>query len=74
MAHRVVTLLERIEMVPEFAITGGISKNIGVVNRLVEELNVKVMDPGDLDPQIAGGLGAALFAEALVKKVRKKSN
>jgi bzd-type benzoyl-CoA reductase Q subunit len=31
MAHRVVTLLERIEMVPEFAITGGISKNVGVV-------------------------------------------
>ncbi len=73
MAHRVVTLIERIEMIPEFAITGGISKNIGVVNRLVEELNVKAMDPGDLDPQIAGGLGAALFAEALVKKARKKA-
>lgn len=74
MAHRVVSLLDRIEMVPEFAITGGISKNIGVVNRLIEELNIKVMDPGDLDPQMAGGLGAALFAEALVKKARKKSN
>ncbi|MHA2251676.1 MAG: benzoyl-CoA reductase, bzd-type, subunit Q [Candidatus Kariarchaeaceae archaeon] len=73
MAHRVVTLLERIEMVPEFAITGGISKNVGVVNRIVDELNVKVMDPGELDPQIAGGLGAALFAEALVKKARKKA-
>ncbi|MHA2170474.1 MAG: benzoyl-CoA reductase, bzd-type, subunit Q [Candidatus Kariarchaeaceae archaeon] len=71
MSHRVVTLLERIEMIPEFAITGGISKNVGVVNRLVDELNVKAMDPGDLDPQIAGGLGAALFAEALVKKQRK---
>ena len=45
-----------------------------LINRLIEELNVKVMDPGDLDPQIAGGLGAALFAEALVKKARKKSN
>ena len=41
--------------------------------RLLEELNVKAMDPGDLDPQIAGGLGAALFAEALVKKARKKA-
>jgi bzd-type benzoyl-CoA reductase Q subunit len=73
MAHRVVTLLERIDMIPEFAITGGISKNIGVVKRLEQELKVKAMDPGDLDPQIAGGLGAALFAEALVKKARKKA-
>ncbi|MFX0113331.1 MAG: benzoyl-CoA reductase, bzd-type, subunit Q [Candidatus Hodarchaeota archaeon] len=71
MAHRVVTLLERIEMIPEFAITGGISKNIGVVRRIEKELGVKAMAPGDLDPQIAGGLGAALFAEALVKKARK---
>jgi activator of 2-hydroxyglutaryl-CoA dehydratase len=73
MAHRIVTLLERVEMVPEFAITGGISKNIGVVKRLEKELDVKAMDPGELDPQIAGGLGAALFAEALVKKARKKA-
>ncbi len=73
MAHRVVTLLERIDMIPEFAITGGIAKNVGVVKRLEQELKVKAMDPGDLDPQIAGGLGAALFAEALVKKARKKA-
>jgi len=73
MAHRVVTLIERIEMIPEFAITGGISKNIGVVQRLENELGVKAMDPGELDPQIAGGLGAALFAEALVKKARVKA-
>ncbi|MHA2298391.1 MAG: benzoyl-CoA reductase, bzd-type, subunit Q [Candidatus Hodarchaeales archaeon] len=73
MAHRVVTLLERIDMIPEFAITGGISKNIGVVKRIEKELDVKAMDPGELDPQIAGGLGAALFAEALVKKARKRA-
>ncbi|MFQ5979368.1 MAG: benzoyl-CoA reductase, bzd-type, subunit Q [Candidatus Heimdallarchaeota archaeon] len=73
MAHRVVTLLERIEMIPEFAITGGISKNIGVVQRIERELGVKALQPGDLDPQIAGGLGAALFAEALVKRARKKA-
>ncbi|MFX1254636.1 MAG: benzoyl-CoA reductase, bzd-type, subunit Q [Promethearchaeota archaeon] len=73
MAHRVVTLLERIDMIPEFAITGGIAKNIGVVRRLEQELNVKAMDPGEFDPQIAGGLGAALFGEALVKKARQKA-
>ncbi len=40
MAHRVVTLLERIGVQKEFAITGGIAKNSGVVKRLERELGV----------------------------------
>jgi len=71
MAHRVVTLLERIGVEEDFAITGGISKNIGVVKRLEDELGVKSLAT-DYDPQIAGAIGAALFAEALVKKERSK--
>jgi len=71
MAHRVVTLLERIGVEEDFAITGGISKNIGVVKRLEDELGVKSLVT-DYDPQIAGAIGAALFAEALVKKQRSK--
>ncbi len=71
MAHRVVTLLERIGVEEYFAITGGISKNIGVVKRLEDELGVKSLAT-DYDPQIAGAIGAALFAEALVKKQRSK--
>jgi len=71
MAHRVVTLLERIGVEEDFAITGGISKNIGVVKRLEDELGVKSLAT-DYDPQIAGAIGAALFAEALVKKGRSK--
>lgn len=71
MAHRVVTLLERIGVEEDFAITGGISKNIGVVKRLEDELGVKSLAT-DYDPQIAGAIGAALFAEALVKKQRSK--
>jgi bzd-type benzoyl-CoA reductase Q subunit len=70
MAHRVVTLLERIGMEEDFAITGGIAKNIGVVSRLEKELGVKALQT-DYDTQLAGAIGAALFAKALVEKQRK---
>jgi bzd-type benzoyl-CoA reductase Q subunit len=70
MAHRVVTLLERIGIEKDFAITGGIAKNSGVVKRLEKEIGVPVMQ-SNYDSQIAGALGAALFAKALVEKERK---
>ena len=70
MAHRVVTLLERIEVRKDFAITGGIGKNSGVVKRLEKELGLEALKT-DYDSQIAGALGAALFAQALEKKRRK---
>jgi bzd-type benzoyl-CoA reductase Q subunit len=69
MAHRVVELLERIKMEKDFAITGGIAKNEGVVKRIEAELNIKALEPKH-DTQIAGALGGALFAEALVEKER----
>jgi activator of 2-hydroxyglutaryl-CoA dehydratase len=67
MAHRIVTLLERIGVEKDFAITGGIAKNRGVVTRLEKEIGIKILEP-KLDTQIAGALGAALFAKALVDK------
>ncbi len=70
MAHRVVTLLERIGVEPDFAITGGIAKNIGVVSRLEKELHIKALIP-KYDTQIAGAVGAALFAKALVEKGKR---
>jgi bzd-type benzoyl-CoA reductase Q subunit len=70
MAHRVVTLLERIGMEKEFAITGGIAKNVGVVSRLEKELKIKALKT-DYDSQIAGALGGALFAKALFEKSQK---
>jgi activator of 2-hydroxyglutaryl-CoA dehydratase len=51
-------------------ITGGIAKNIGVVSRIEKELGLKVK-PLSPDPQIAGGLGAAIFARDLLLKSRK---
>jgi bzd-type benzoyl-CoA reductase Q subunit len=70
MAHRVVTLMERMGVEKDFAITGGIGKNIGVVKRIEDELGVKAL-PAKYDTQIAGALGAALFAKAVVEKERK---
>jgi bzd-type benzoyl-CoA reductase Q subunit len=67
MAHRVVTLLQQVGIEEDFAITGGIGKNIGVVKRVEDEIGIKAR-PARLDTQIAGGLGGALFAQNLLKK------
>ena len=67
MAHRVVSLLERIGVEKEFFITGGIAKNVGVVQRIEKELKIQAVK-SQYDSQIAGALGAALFAKTLVEK------
>lgn len=71
MAHRVVSLLDRIGMEEDFAITGGIAKNVGVVSRLENILGIKALKPRH-DTQIAGAIGAALFAQSLVEKGKNK--
>ncbi len=70
MSHRVFSLLERLGVEKEFAITGGIAKNVGIVKRLTKELGMVPLTP-KVDPQIAGGVGASLFAKSLVEKKRK---
>jgi len=69
MAHRIVSLLERIGIEKEFAITGGIAKNSGVVRRLQQEIGIPILQTG-YDTQIAGALGAALFAKVLAEKAK----
>lgn len=71
MAHRVVNLLERIGVEKDFAITGGISKNVGVVSRLEKLLGHKSLK-ARYDAQIAGAIGAALFAAGLLAQQQKK--
>jgi activator of 2-hydroxyglutaryl-CoA dehydratase len=70
MAHRVISLLERVGVEKDFVITGGIAKNVGVVNRLLKELGIETLKT-DYDTQIAGALGGALFAKVLAEKARK---
>ncbi len=65
-SDRVYTLLRRVGVTPDFAITGGIAKNIGMVRRLEEKVGLKALLPEE--PQIAGALGAALFARDRASK------
>ena len=53
----------------EVAITGGVSKNIGVVRNLERLLDIR-FKPLPVDPQIIGALGAAVFAANELKKLR----
>jgi benzoyl-CoA reductase subunit A len=82
MAHRIMELLNRLGVHEKFVITGGIAKNEGVVKRLEKELGIKTAEqvwhnPAykayPFDTQLAGALGAALFAEAMVSKGKVKS-
>jgi activator of 2-hydroxyglutaryl-CoA dehydratase len=72
MAHRIATLLEQVGIEKDFAITGGIAKNIGVVKRLCKEIKVESLKT-EYDTQIAGALGGALFAQNLLKKKGTKA-
>jgi predicted CoA-substrate-specific enzyme activase len=61
MARRVKGLVGRVGIEQEVGVTGGVSKNVGVVKSLEALLRVKFVAFPE-DPQIMGALGAALFA------------
>jgi bzd-type benzoyl-CoA reductase Q subunit len=67
MAERIYSLIERIGIEKEFAITGGMAKNIGVIKRLYKHTNIEPLTT-TWDTQIAGAVGAALFGNTLVEK------
>jgi benzoyl-CoA reductase subunit A len=79
MAHRVATLVKRLGVETEICITGGISKNDGVVKRIEQELGVQALEKKwhnpvyrdknyPFDTQICGCSGAALIAYDLLKQ------
>jgi bzd-type benzoyl-CoA reductase Q subunit len=67
MADRIVDLLTRVGIEKDFVVTGGVTKNIGIVQRLERILKIKPLEP-KMDPILAGALGAGLFAKALFEK------
>ncbi len=74
-ATRSHNLLKRVKIEEKFAITGGISKNKGMVAKLAEKVGMEPMLCDD--PQLCGAIGAALYAEerfkggsATIKKVQ----
>jgi activator of 2-hydroxyglutaryl-CoA dehydratase len=72
-ALRLISLVKRVGLEPEFIVSGGVSKNIGVVKMLEEKLQVKVQ-PIEYDPQLLGAIGAALFAQRVLQKGQRKTS
>jgi benzoyl-CoA reductase subunit A len=71
LCQRVNGLLRRVGIEEDFVISGGIAKNVGVVQRLEKRMGVKAKIC--FEPQIVGALGAAVFGrELLEKRARKK--
>ncbi|MCW4017252.1 MAG: acyl-CoA dehydratase activase [Candidatus Bathyarchaeota archaeon] len=73
MAMRMANLVNRVGLEPEFVITGGQSKNMGIVSRVETVLGVKTLPSpnwreGGLDPMLAGAIGAASLGKALYVK------
>ena len=73
MAERIYSLVERIGVTPAFAVTGGMAKNRGVMDRLMPMVRLERAKT-QWDTQIAGAAGAALFGHTLCLrgKARKK--
>jgi predicted CoA-substrate-specific enzyme activase len=60
-ARRILHLARNLGIKKDICITGGIAKNIGVVDCLERALKTKLVKFPE-DPQIVGALGAAIFA------------
>jgi benzoyl-CoA reductase subunit A len=73
MADRIYSLVERVGVEAEFAVTGGMAKNRGVMDRIMPLIGLERMTT-EWDTQIAGAAGAAIFGYTLCKKgkARKK--
>lgn len=66
-ANRLSTMVRRVGLVKELALTGGCSKNAGLAKALEKKLGVTVtMLPQD--PQLTGALGAAIIASEKARK------
>jgi predicted CoA-substrate-specific enzyme activase len=62
MASRMAILANSIGLENDVCMTGGVAKNNGVVNALEKNLGIRIKRIRREDPQIAGAIGAALFA------------
>ena len=65
-ASRVVKMATRLKIEPDVVFTGGVAKNIGVVNALKKNLGLEVLVPEE--PLLTGALGAAILGKELTRK------
>jgi benzoyl-CoA reductase subunit A len=66
-ADRIYSIVERIGVKAGFAVTGGLAKNRGVMDRLMQKIGLERLKT-QWDTQIAGAAGAALFGFAMCRK------
>ena len=76
MAVRMGNLIKRVGLEKDLVITGGQSKNLGIVTRIENLLGVKCLPmpnwrENGLDPMVAGAIGAALLGKALYEKAQR---
>lgn len=73
-ASRLAGMVLRVGLEEEVVLSGGVSKNVGVIRFLQERLKVGFVDvSGKVDPQLMGALGAALFARQRADNVERPS-
>jgi len=77
MAQRMHELLKKVGIEKDFVITGGQSKNVGIVKRIEKLIGFNCLplpqnNGYSIDPTLAGAIGAALFSKALYEKSQKK--
>ncbi|HEC93726.1 MAG TPA: 2-hydroxyglutaryl-CoA dehydratase [Candidatus Atribacteria bacterium] len=63
-SNRICSMANRLRLKNSVTLTGGVAKNIGMVQALKKRLKVKVYVPEE--PQIVGALGAAIAARKIV--------
>jgi activator of 2-hydroxyglutaryl-CoA dehydratase len=62
LAVRVSSLTQRLGVVEDIVMTGGVAKNQGVQDAIEKKLKIQMKRFNGADPQLAGALGAALIA------------
>lgn len=62
---RILTMAHKVGINDEVTLTGGVSKNIGVIQMVKSRISKEINVPSD--PQIVGALGAAILAQKYVK-------
>ena len=65
-AGRIFSLVSKLKIRPDVAVTGGGAKNIGLVKALEERFGCPVLIPAE--PLITGALGAALMGKEMFEK------
>ncbi len=70
-ARRTLGLVSRVGLRKPIAMTGGVARNAAAVRAIVRELGTEITVPPD--PQIAGALGAALFALDALRVAKQES-